>query len=118
MQAESTKLRCKKGLSTLKGMSAKSIEQYHLFLLHQSVILSVTDYGLGLTALPQSNLLKLDRVQPWKSFWEQKKDTPIEAMHYLVDLPSREQGIRWGKSNRISMRCRIPKIHSTMLSKR
>ena len=57
MQVESTKLRCKKGLSALKAMASKGIEQRHLFLLYQSVILSVIDYGLGLTTLSQSNLL-------------------------------------------------------------
>ena len=49
-QLESTKLRCKKGLSTLKAVAAKGIGR-HLFLLYQSVILSVIDYGLGLTTL-------------------------------------------------------------------
>ena len=62
-QVESTKLRCKKGLSALKAMASKGIEQCHLFLQYQSVILGITDYGLGLTTLSQSNLLKLDRVQ-------------------------------------------------------
>ena len=41
----------------------KGIEQRHLFLLFQSVTLSVIDCGLGLTTLSQSNLLKFDRVQ-------------------------------------------------------
>ena len=60
---DTTALKCKKGLSALKGMAAKGIKQRHLFLLHQSVVFSVTDYGLGLTAMAQTNLLKLDRVQ-------------------------------------------------------
>ena len=30
----------------------------------------------------------------------------------------RHMHIRWSKSRRISMRCRIPRIHSTMLSKK
>ena len=50
-QVESTKLRCKKRLFALKAMASKSIEQRFLFLLYQSVILSVIDYGLGLTTL-------------------------------------------------------------------
>ena len=33
-QIESTKLRCKKGLSALKTMAAKGIQQRHLFLLY------------------------------------------------------------------------------------
>ena len=44
-------------------MTEKGIEQLRLFLLYQSVVLSVTDYGPGLTAMAQTNLLKLDRVQ-------------------------------------------------------
>ena len=59
-QVESTKLRCKKGLSAPIAMLSKGVEQCHMFLLYQSVILSVIDYGLGLTTLSQSNHLKLD----------------------------------------------------------
>ena len=42
---ETTALKRKKGLSVLKAMAAKGIEQRHLFLLHQSVVFSVIDYG-------------------------------------------------------------------------
>ena len=91
-QVESTKLTCKKGLSVLKAMASKGIEQRHLFLLFQSVILSVIDYGLGLTTLSQSNLLTLDRVQneAMRVILGTTKDTPIETMRYLLDLPSME----------------------------
>ena len=91
-QVESTKLRCKKGLPTLKAMASKGIEQRHLFLLNQSVMLSVIDYGLGLTTLSQSNLLKLDRVQneAIRVILGTTKDTPVETMRYLLDLPSME----------------------------
>ena len=60
---ETTALKSKKGVSVLKAMAAKGIEKRHLFLLCQSVVLSVVDYGLGLTTVAQTNLLKLDRVQ-------------------------------------------------------
>ena len=60
---ETTALKCKKGLSILKVMAAKGIEQRHLVLLYQSAVVSVTDYGQGLTTMAQTNLLKLDRVQ-------------------------------------------------------
>ena len=88
-----------------------------LFLLYQSAILSVIDYGLGLTTLSQSNLLKLDRVQneAMRVILGTTKDTPTETMRYLLDLPSMETR---HKVERILMRCRIPKIHSTMLSKK
>ena len=90
-QAESTTLRCK-GLPALKAMASKGIEQRHLFLLYQNVILSVIDYGLGLTTLSQSNLLKLDRVQneAMRVIVGKTKHTPIETMRYLLDLPSME----------------------------
>ena len=58
-----TTLMCKKGLSVLKAMAAKGIKQCHLFLLYQSVMLSVTYCDLGLTKRTQTNLLKLDTVQ-------------------------------------------------------
>ena len=44
-------------------MAAMGIEQCHYFPLYQNVVLSVIDYGLGLTTMEQTNLLKLDRVQ-------------------------------------------------------
>ena len=89
---KSTKLRCKKGLSALEAMVAKGIKQCHLFLLYQSVIVCVTDYGLGLTTLLQLILLKLDRVQneAMRVTLGTTKDTPIEAMCYLLDLPPME----------------------------
>ena len=47
---------------------------------------------LGLTTLSQSNLLKLDRVQneAMRVILGTTKDTPIETMRYLLDLPSME----------------------------
>ena len=83
---ETTALKCKKGLSVLKAMAAKGIEQRHLFLLYQSVVLSVIDYGLGLITMAQTNLLKLDRVQnePMRVILGTNKDTPIETMRPIV----------------------------------
>ena len=85
-QVESTTFRCKKGLSALKIMAAKGTEQHHLLLLlNQNVILSVIDYGLGLTTLSLYNLLKLDRVQneAIRVILGTTKDKPTEAMHYI-----------------------------------
>ena len=47
----------------VKTTALKGIEKRHLFLLYQSVVLSVTGRGLGLTTMAQTNHLKLDRVQ-------------------------------------------------------
>ena len=59
---ETTALKCKDVLSVLKAMAAEGIEQRHLFLLYQRVVLNVTDYGLSLTTVAQTNLLKPDRA--------------------------------------------------------
>ena len=69
-------------------MAAKGSEHL-LFMLYQSVILSVIGYGLGLTTLSQFNLLKLNRVQneAMRVILGTTKDTPIEPMRYLLDLP-------------------------------
>ena len=118
MQVESTKLRCKKGLSVLKAMASKGIEQRHLFLLFQSVILIVSvDYGLGLTTLSQSNLLKLDRVQneAMRVILGTTTDTSIEAMRYLLDLPSMEARHKVEQVKVYKSQCKIPRIHFMML---
>ena len=50
---------------------------------------SVTDYGLDLTTMVQTNLLKLDRVQneAMRVILGTTKDTPIETMRFMLDLP-------------------------------
>ena len=86
------KLRYKKGLSALKAMASKGIEQNQLFLLYQSVILSVIDYGLGLTNLSQSEHadFQKDAKRSNELILGTAKDTPIETMLYLLDLSSIE----------------------------
>ena len=83
---DTTALKCNKGLSILKAKAEKGIKQRHLFLLYQSVVLSVIDYGLGLTTMTQTNLLKLDRVQneAMRIILGTTKDTPTETM---LDFP-------------------------------
>ena len=48
-----------------------------------------SDYGLGLTIMSQTNLLKLDRVQneTIRVILGTTKDTPIETMQFMLDLP-------------------------------
>ena len=48
---ERTALKCKKYQSVMKALAATGTEQRHLFLLYQSVVLSATDYRLGLTTM-------------------------------------------------------------------
>ena len=86
---ETTALKCKKGLSVLKAMAAKGIEQRHLFQLYQSVVLGVTaDYGLGLSTMTQTNLLKLDRVQneAMRVILGTTKDTHTGTRRFMLDL--------------------------------
>ena len=72
-----------------EAMAAKGIEQRHLFLLYQSVVLSVIDYRLVLTTMAQTNLLTLDRVQDeaMRSILGTTKNTPTETMRFMLDLP-------------------------------
>ena len=86
---ETTALKRKKGLSVLKAMAAKGIEQRHLFLLYQSVVLRVIDYGLGLTTMAQKNMLNLDRVQNevMPVILRTTKGTPSETVRFMLDLP-------------------------------
>ena len=51
--AEKTALKCKKGPPVLKARAAEGIEQLHLFILYQSVVLSVIVYRLVLTTVTQ-----------------------------------------------------------------
>ena len=53
------------------------------------MVLSVIDYGLGLTTLPQTSLLKLDRVQneAVRVILRTTKDTVIETKRFMLDLP-------------------------------
>ena len=57
-----------------------------LFLLYPSVVLSVIDYGLGLTTMAQTNRLNLDRVQneAMRVTVGNTKDTPTETMRFMT----------------------------------
>ena len=52
-------------------------------------MLSVIDYGLGLTTMTQTNLLNLDRVQneAMRVILGNTKDTPVETIRFMLDLP-------------------------------
>ena len=102
-QIESTKLRCNKGLSALKAMALEDIEQRHLFLLCQSVILSVIDNALGLTSLSQSNLLKLDFAQneAMSVSMGTTKTHPLRPCATYWTCYLWKQDIRWSKSKHI-----------------
>ena len=65
------------------------------------------DYGLGLTTLSQSNLLKLDRVQneAKRVILGTIKDTFIEAMRYLLNLPFMETIKTYGEVSQSVSQC-------------
>ena len=86
---ETTALQCSKGLSVLKAIAAKGTEERHRFQQYQSLVLSVIDYGLGLTTMVQTNLLKLDRGQyeAMRVILGTTKDTSTETTRFMLDLP-------------------------------
>ena len=53
-----------------------------------SVVLRVIDCGLGLTAMPSTNLLTLGRAQieAMQVILGTTKDTPTETMRFMLDL--------------------------------
>ena len=77
------KVKCRQGLSVVKVIVAEDVWQGHLFLLRQSVILSVVDRGLW-----KSILLKLIRVQNsvMRILLGTWNDAPVVSMWYLLDL--------------------------------
>ena len=52
-------------------------------------MLSVIDYGPGLTTTAQTNVLKLDRVQneAMRVILATTKNTPTETMRFMPDAP-------------------------------
>jgi len=88
--------KCRKGLLVIKAMAAKGIE-CHLKGLY--LMLSVTDYGLGLTML-QINL-KLDSVQNEGI----TNGTPTETMH--ARPPTNATDRKWNRSKHTSVLSKI-----------
>ena len=108
---ETTALKCKKGLSVLKAMGTKGIQQRQLFLLYQSVVLCVTDCGLGLRRMARTNLLKLDRVQNEviRVILGTTQDTPCETTRFMLDLaPTNTNHRKWSRSKHTSVPLKIP----------
>ena len=89
--------------------AANSIEQRHLFLLDQSVALSVTDYRLGLKTMAQTNLLKLDRVQneAMRVILGTTKDKPTETMRFMLDLPPMQTRQKVEQNKKKSKKCSL-----------
>ena len=113
--AETTALKCNKAPSVLKVVAVMGIKHHHLFLLYQSVVLSVTDYELDLTTMAQTNLLKLDSVQnkAMQVTLGTTKNTPTETMRFMLDSHQCKQDGKWSRSKHISVPWKIPTTHST-----
>ena len=81
-------------------MAAKVLQQHYLFMLYWSVILSVIDYGLGCETLSPLNLLKLDRAQnqALRVMLGTIKDTSIEVLRHLLDLPPTRHKVKQVKA--------------------
>ena len=66
--------KARKGLNALKLMAIRRMPQRILFILYQTLVLSVIDYGFGVLTLSASQLRRLDVVQN-------------EAMRTILVLP-------------------------------
>ena len=58
------------------------------------------------------------KTKLWESFWEQQRTHPLRPYATYWTCYPWKQDIRRSKSKCNSMRCRIPRLHSTMLSKK
>ena len=60
-------------------MAAKGIQQRHLCLLYESVVLSAIDYGLDLTTMAQTKDAKECRLGRGKSWMGQTEDSMLQV---------------------------------------
>ena len=98
---ETAAQKCNKGLSVLEAEATKGIEQRHLLLLYVTVVFRITDYGLRLTKMAPTNLLKLDRVQNEATVVVVKttNGTPTETLKFMLDLPSMQIRLRLSEAS-------------------
>ena len=84
------------------------------------MLLNVLDYGPGVTTMAQTHLLKLGRVQneAMRLVLGTTKDTPIEAMRFMLDLAPVQNRQRVEQSNHTSVPSQLPTTHSTRSRKR
>ena len=82
--------KARKGLNAVKVMSYAKMPQRVLVILYQTLVLSVVEYGLGLLTLSDSQMKRLDVIQNegMRTILGCTKDTPIEAMRYLLNFPN------------------------------
>ena len=85
--------KARKGLNALKMMAIRRMPQRILFILYQTLVLSVIDYGFGLLTLSATQLRRLEVVQNegMRTVLGCTRDTSAEAMRHRNVRPS--QGI-------------------------
>ena len=78
------------------------------------MVLSVIDYGLGLTTIAQTNLLTLDRVQgeAMRSILGTTKNTPTETMRFMLDFPPLQGRQKVGQVEAAPVPSKMPTTHS------
>ena len=103
--------KARKGLNAVKLMAIHRMPQRILFILYQSLVLSVIDYGFGILTLSASQLRRLDVVQneAMRTILGCTRDTSAEAMRHILDLPCMDERHKivqanfWGKFTEISL---------------
>ena len=85
--------KARKGLNALKMMAIRRMPQRILFILYQTLVLSVIDYGFGLLTLSATQLRRLEVVQNegMRTVLGCTRDTSAEAMRHILDLPCMEE---------------------------
>ena len=80
--------KARKGLNVLKVMACMSMPQRILFLLFQTLVLSVVDYGFGLLTLSKAQLTRLEGIQnqAMRIILGCTRDTSCEAMRHMLGL--------------------------------
>lgn len=71
-------------------MAINMMPQKVLFILFQSLVLSVIDYGFGLLTLSNAQLKRLETIQNegMRTILGCTRDTSSEAMRHILGLPS------------------------------
>ena len=80
--------KARKGLNALKVMACLSMPQRILFILFQTLVLSVVDYGFGLLTLSKAQLNRLEVIQNqgMRTILGCTRDTSCEAMRHMLGL--------------------------------
>ena len=89
-QVDNSVAKCTRGLTAVKVMAAAGIRQCVLFILFKALVLSVIDYGLGLTTFSRAQIERLERIQNegMRIVLGCPRNTSVTAMRYMLDLPS------------------------------